>query len=118
MRGRAMAVEPAAAAILRGDLAALDGISEKPMFGGLGFMRGGHLLAGVTSGGGFFYRTGKSREVAAQAHPGVAPFADASGRRKMGGFVILSPDHRGDGATRAALLDLALQNAAELPPKE
>ena len=113
-----MAVDPDTAAMLRGDLAALEGVSEKPMFGGLGFMRGGYLLAGVTVGGGLFYRTGKSREAAAQAHPGVLPFADASGRRKMGGFVILSPEHRGDGATRAALLDLALQNAAELPPKE
>ncbi|MFV0299919.1 MAG: TfoX/Sxy family protein [Paracoccus sp. (in: a-proteobacteria)] len=111
-----MAVDSGAARMMRDDLSALDGISEKKMFGGLGFMRGGHMLSGVMSTGALLYRVGKPREAAALALPGVLPMA--MGARVMGGFVMLAGEARADDAGRARLLGLALENASELPPKE
>ncbi|WP_299845309.1 TfoX/Sxy family protein [uncultured Paracoccus sp.] len=111
-----MAIDPGAAEMMRDDLSALDGISEKKMFGGLGFMRGGHMLTGVMSTGALLYRVGKTHEAAALALPGVAVMAMAD--RVMGGFVMLTGEAQADEESRARLLALALENASELPPKE
>lgn len=111
-----MAVDPGAADLMRGDLAALDGISEKKMFGGLGFMQGGHMLAGIMSGGALLYRVGKPRQDRALAREGVSVMEHAG--RRMGGFVMVEGEAQADDDLRAELLQLALQNHAELPPKE
>ena len=111
-----MAIDPGAAEMMRDDLSALDGISEKKMFGGLGFLRDGHMLTGIMSTGALLYRVGKPREAQALALPGVAPMA--MGDRVMGGFVMLTGEAQADEENRARLLALALENAAELPPKE
>ena len=109
-----IAFDPGTAELMRDDLSALDGISEKKMFGGLGFMQGGHMLTGVMSTGALMYRVGKTRQAQAQAMPGVGPMEH--GGRSMGGFVVLSGDAMADDDRRAALLAMALQNAQELPP--
>lgn len=111
-----MAIDPGAAQLMRDDLSALTGISEKKMFGGLGFMRAGHMLAGVMSTGALLYRVGKPREDAACALEGVGVMEH--GGRRMGGFVMLTGAAQADDDSRAALLTMALENAAELPPKE
>ena len=111
-----MAVDPGAAQMMRDDLAHLDGLSEKKMFGGMGFMRDGHMLTGVVSHGALLYRVGKARQDAALARPGVS-MMEGNGRT-MGGFVILQGDALADDDLRAELLSMALANAAELPPKE
>lgn len=111
-----MAIDPGAAQMMRDDLSALDGLSEKKMFGGLGFMRDGHMLTGVMSQGALMYRVGKSRQDAALSLPGVA-MMQGNGR-VMGGFVTLQGDALADDDLRRTLLSMALENAAELPPKE
>ena len=111
-----MAVDPGAAALMREDLSHLADLSEKPMFGGMAFMREGHMLAGVMSDGGLIYRVGKPREADACAMPGVGPMQ--SGERRMGGFVVLSGQPMADDDLRRRLLDLALINAADLPAKD
>lgn len=111
-----MAIDPGAAAMMRDDLSALDGVSEKKMFGGMGFMRDGHMLTGVMSTGALLYRVGKPRQDHALALPGVSLMEH--GGRRMGGFVMLSGAAQADDELRTELLSLALDNAAELPAKE
>lgn len=111
-----MAIDPGAADLMREDLSALDGVSEKKMFGGLGFMRNGHMLTGIMSDGALIYRVGKDRQDRALDWPGVSMMAGNG--RVMGGFVTLQGEAQADDDLRAQLLSLALDNAAELPPKE
>jgi hypothetical protein len=60
-------------------------VSEKKMPGGLAFLAGGHLTAGVY-GDGLIARTGAQDMGAATARPGVRPF-DMTGR-PMRGIVV------------------------------
>lgn len=114
--GAVMAIDPGAAEMMRDDLSTLDGISEKQMFGGMGFMHAGHMLTGIMSTGALLYRVGKPRQDAALTLPGVSLMKHAG--RVMGGFVMLSGDAQADDKLRAELLSMALENAAELPQKE
>ena len=67
------------AELLRNNLADMPDIAEKRVFGGLCFMKDGHMLCGVHKGGGMF-RVGKGRQTAALAVEGAAPLA-FTGRR-------------------------------------
>lgn len=111
-----MAADPGLVALLRDDFSDIERLREKPMFGGMGLMLQGHMVAGVMSSGALLYRPGKPREVQALALPQVTPMAH--GGRRMGGFVMLAGEAAADDETRAALKALSLQNHAELPPKE
>ncbi|MCQ0969072.1 TfoX/Sxy family protein (plasmid) [Paracoccus sp. TK19116] len=111
-----MAADPGSVVLMRDDLCHLGDFSEKAMFGGMGFMRDGHMLAGVMSDGGMMYRVGKPRESEALRLPGVGPMQ--SGARRMGGFVVISGSQLADDDLRRRLLDLALTNATELPLKD
>lgn len=66
-----MAYDEGLAELLRADLAEIPGIEEKRMFGGLAFMKDGHMLCGVHKGGGMF-RVGKPRHAEALAIEGQA----------------------------------------------
>lgn len=111
-----MAVDPGALDLMRGDLAGIDGISEKSMFGGLGFMMAGHMLGGIMSGGALLYRVGKARQNSATGHDGVSVMQH--GGRIMSGFVMVEGEAQADDDLRAGLLRMALDNHADLPPKE
>ena len=100
--------------MMRDDLADVDGITERNMFGGICFMLNGNMLCGVHKGGGMF-RIGKPRYAAALEVPGAAPLSFTG--RKMGGMVDASDLALNDDANRAALLALALTNARALPAK-
>lgn len=102
------------AEVMRADLAALDGIDERRMFGGLCFMLRGHMLCGVHKDGAM-YRVGKPRAAAALALAGTRPM-DFTGR-PMAGFVDVDRDAMEDAPTRHALLELAQANVATLPPR-
>ena len=108
-----MAYDPGLAQLLRDDLASL-APEEKPMFGGLCFMASGNMICGVHKAGGLF-RVGKANMDAALALPGVGPM-EMTGRR-MAAFVDAAPAALADDATRAALMRLALEFHASLPPK-
>ena len=109
-----MAYDEGLAELLRGDLAEFDAIEEKRMFGGLAFMKDGHMLCGVHKGGGMF-RVGKARHAEALTLEGASPMAFTG--RPMGGMVDVSDEAMADDARRARLLALALANVAELPPR-
>ncbi len=109
-----MAYDEGMAEILRGDLADQTRVEEKRMFGGLCFMLEGHMLCGVHTDGGMF-RVGKDRQAAALAIDGVSEMAFTG--RKMGGLVDVTDDVMADDARRGALMTLAKENVASLPPR-
>ena len=109
-----MAYDEGLADILRGDLAAFSVIEEKRMFGGLCFMKDGHMLCGVHKGGGMF-RVGKSRHAEALAIDGAGPMQFTG--RPMGGLVDVTDEALADDARRGRLMALALANVRELGPK-
>ena len=109
-----MAYDEGLAELLREDLAGVDAIEEKRMFGGLAFMKDGHMLCGVHKGGGMF-RVGKAHHAEALRIEGAMPMTFTG--RPMGGMVDVSDDAMADDTRRGHLMALALANVAELPPK-
>jgi hypothetical protein len=91
-----MAYDEGLAQLMRDDLADRPGIAEKKMFGGI-------------------CRVGKEREAAALAIEGAGEMTFTG--RRMSGMVDVSEDCLSDEDARAALMALALANAAALPPK-
>lgn len=100
--------------ILRDELATLDGITERRMFGGLCFMLNGNMLCGVDKNGGMA-RVGKDNEAAALELPGIEPLSFTG--RKMGGMVDINPEAMENDATLKAVLALALEFVQVMPAK-
>lgn len=98
---------------MRADLGAEPGLSEKKMFGGLCFLLYGNMVCGVMKDGAM-YRPGKARE--AEALAAGAQELSFTGRR-MGGMVEIDAGGFAQDSLRRRLTDLALLNAASLPPK-
>lgn len=109
-----MAYDEGHATLMREELADIEGITEKKMFGGLCFLLHGIMVCGVQKGGGMA-RVGKEREAEALKIDGVDPLSFTG--RKMGGMVDISEDLLGDDDRRAQVIALALTNARSLPPK-
>jgi TfoX/Sxy family transcriptional regulator of competence genes len=109
-----MAYDEGLAQILRTDLADEPGIAEKRMFGGLAFLRDGHMVCGVHKGGAMF-RVGKPAEAEALALEGVTPMAFTG--RRMGGMIEATDKAMADDATRGRLMALAVTHARGLPQK-
>jgi TfoX/Sxy family transcriptional regulator of competence genes len=89
------------------------GVSEKKMFGGLAFLTGDHLTAGVY-GDGLIARIGAQDMAAAAAGPGVRPF-DMTGR-PMRGIVVIDSAVLEDKALDR-WIGQARRHVAGLPPK-
>ena len=94
------------AARVRACLAGVEGVSEMKMFGGVGFMLNGNMLAG-TSKRGLLLRVGKERHAEAVAEPGM---------RVMEGYVYADPPPALDAALKARL-ERALDHVRTLAPK-
>ena len=109
-----MAYDEGLAELLRGALFEMQGIVEKHMFGGLCFMKDGHMLCGVHKGGGMF-RVGKARHEAALDIEGASPMEFTG--RPMGGLVDVTDKAMADDTRRAHLLALALANVEALGPR-
>ena len=109
-----MAYDEGMAQVLRDHLAHEDGITERKMFGGLCFMKNGHMVCGVHQGGGMA-RVGKAAEAAALKIEGVAPLSFTG--RKMGGMVDVADACFADDARRHQIVTMALAYASSLPPK-
>ncbi|WP_238366646.1 TfoX/Sxy family protein [Mesobacterium pallidum] len=109
-----MAYDEGLAQLIRDDLTELDGVSEEKMFGGLCFLRHGHMLGGVTRDGAMF-RVGKPSEAAARAIEGAGPMTFTG--RPMGGMIEVTADALADDTRRGQWLAMALDHAASLPPK-
>src|SRR5262245_23701305 len=90
-----------------------DDVAERPMFGGLTFMVGGHMCCGV-HGDELIVRLHPGDEATALARPNARGMDFTT--RPMRGFVTVAPD----GATGDALrswIALAVAHAETQPPK-
>lgn len=111
-----MTGNPAYLVLIRADLQAA--AQPEPMvtrmFGGRALMLGPHMVASVHPDH-VLYRCGRGGEAAALALAGVDPAQ--MGGRVMAGYVRAGPAALAQGATRAALLDLALREIGRLQPR-
>lgn len=100
--------------LLRHDLGAEPGVTEKMMFGGRAWLLHGNLLCGARDDG-MLVRLGRGNDGWALALPGVVPMLSRA--RPMPGWVRAGPDAFGDDALRRKLLAAALAFARSLPAK-
>lgn len=98
---------------VRAALRDVEELREVKMFGGVGFMVSGNLVA-AASRRGLLLRVGRERQDEALAQPGVRPM-EMRGRR-MEGYVYADPPPRSDDAIKAWLRS-ALDYVQTLPAK-
>ena len=108
-----MAWDEGLAQILR-DALADEPITEKKMFGGLAFLRQGHMVCGVHRGGAMF-RVGRDAYVHALTLPGVGPMMFTG--KPMVSMVACSDAALVDDETHGVLMAMALAAVTVLPPK-
>jgi TfoX/Sxy family transcriptional regulator of competence genes len=89
------------------------GLSEQKMFGGIGFMLEGNMVAGASKRG-LLLRVGKDAYGPALARPGVRPMDMRS--RPVEGYIYVDPAVL-DDATLREWLQLAASFVRTLPPK-
>lgn len=100
--------------LIRDELQAVHGLSEKAMFGGWAWLLDGHLLCGARDDG-MLIRLGNGRDAWARRIDGVLPML--SGERIMHGWVRCGPDVYGEDALRKKLLFHAMEFVRSLPGK-
>ncbi|WDR03727.1 TfoX/Sxy family protein [Devosia algicola] len=103
------------AARIRDRIALDPRITERKMFGGIGFMLNGNMVVGATSKGALMVRLGKNNDDAARALPG-ADLVDFASKR-MGGFLIVPSEAIEEVDRLTAWIDLAMAFTSTLPPK-
>ncbi len=91
----------------------IGGISELKMFGGVGFLLDGNLVAGASKRG-LLLRLGKEQYAEALLSPGVTPMVMRG--KEMPGYVYLDPAAANDDALKG-WLHLAISFVKTLPPK-
>jgi TfoX/Sxy family transcriptional regulator of competence genes len=83
------------------------------MFGGVGFMLNGNLIAGASPRG-LLLRVGSERSAEALARPGARPMVMRG--RALAGYVYVDPPALSAAAVRA-WIELALSYVRALPPR-
>lgn len=109
-----MAYDENLAARVRALLADRDDVAERPMFGGLTFMLGGHMCCGVNRDE-LIVRLDPAEEDAALGRPHVR-LMDLTGR-PMRGFVAVRPEGL-KGRALKRWVGQAVAHAEALPPKQ
>ena len=92
--------------LLSDNLAGVQGLTQKAMFGGLAWLVNGNLLCGSRDDG-MLVRLGKDNDAWALKIPGVAPMVMQG--RKMTGGVRAAPEVCGADGLRKKLLKAALE---------
>jgi len=110
-----MAYDELLAARMRAILAALPGLEEKKMFGGIGFLVNGNMACGVNKND-LIVRVGPEKHAAALARPHTRPF-DMTGRPMAGWVVVESEGCRGE-KDLADWIQQGLAFTRSLPAKE
>lgn len=100
--------------LLREDLGSEQGVSEKAMFGGRGFLLNGNLLCGARDDG-LLVRLGPERDGWALKSIDVDPMMSRG--RRMRGWVRAGPIAFGDDELRRKLLDAAFAFVRSLVAK-
>ena len=83
-----MTAEPEFTNTVRGALANAGDVREVRMFGGIGFMLGGNLVAAISRRG-LLLRVGRDQQAQALARPGARPMVMRG--RTMDGYVYIDP---------------------------
>ena len=109
-----MAYDEALAARIRAALASMPDITEKKMFGGIGFMLRGNMCCGVMKDR-LLVRVGPDAHDDTIAQPGVEPMV--MGGRTSRGFVVIDQDALGSGADLMEWIQRGLDFAGSLPSK-
>lgn len=100
---------------VRAALSLRDGLSERKMFGGLGFMIHGNMACGVTSESELMLRVAPEDLEAALAEEHVREF-DMSGKR-MRNWLIVGREGLETDSDLAGWVDAGADHAASLPEK-
>ena len=109
-----MAFDEKLASRVRSVLEGSPGITEKRMFGGLAFLKAGHMFVGI-SGHKLMARVGKDHHAASLARPHVRPM-DFTGR-PMAGYVYVEPEGLAKDAELAFWVKHCEAFVAALPAK-
>jgi len=99
---------------IRAGLSFTEGVTEKRMFGGLGFMVAGHMVAAASSGGGLMLRLDPAE--AAELVDGVRVRPFRMNGREPAGWLHLEPAAV-DGDELQQWLERGLAFVRTLPPK-
>jgi TfoX/Sxy family transcriptional regulator of competence genes len=110
-----MAYDEVLAERIRDLLAPRDAVTERKMFGGIGFMVGGNMACGVSSTSELIVRLDPEEYEQAVAEPGVRPF-ELTGR-SMKGWILVDGDAVAGDEELAGWVDAGADFAASLPPK-
>ncbi|MFO1183310.1 MAG: TfoX/Sxy family protein [Bauldia sp.] len=105
-----MAFDEKLAAKVRAALAGLSDVSERKMFGGIAFMRGGAMLIGVDKED-LIVRCAREDTDAVLQKPGVRIF-DLSGGRPMKGWLLVGREATNTAKGLRAWIDFAVAYAA------
>ena len=111
-----MAYDEGMAERVREAMSARPGVTERKMFGGLGWMIGGNMAVAVMSTGGLIVRLHPDDVPDALREEHVGTFG-REGAKPMTGFVLVEPEGLEDDAELARWVDAGAARASELPPK-
>jgi TfoX/Sxy family transcriptional regulator of competence genes len=111
-----MAYDERLAERIREVIQARPDVTERKMFGGLGWMIGGNMACGVMREDQLIVRIDPEETAEAIREPHVSEFG-RPGSKPMKGFVMVEPEALADDAELARWVDRGAARAAELPPK-
>jgi TfoX/Sxy family transcriptional regulator of competence genes len=113
VEGRRMNAEYDLASAVREALAGVGAVTEVKMFGGIGFMLSGNMVAAASKRG-LLLRVGSERSADMLAKAGVRPMVMRG--RTMEDYVYIDPPALSDASVRAGV-KVALGFVQTLPPK-
>lgn len=108
-----MAYDEVLADRLRDELG--DEVTEKKMFGGIGFLVAGNMAVGVSSGSELIVRVDPDDYDTFASEPGARPFE--VGGRGMKGWLLVDPSVLTESADLVRWVDRGTSYAGSLPPK-
>ncbi len=110
-----MTHDPDLAFRIRTAIAGRPGVSEKKMFGGIGFLLDGNLLVTASGRGGMLVRVGPDGHASAIAAPHASPMV--MGGRGMLGYVKVEPAGVATQGAVSSWIERAWKHVRTLPPK-
>jgi hypothetical protein len=113
-----VAYDEALADRVRDLLAARSEVSERKMFGSLCFLVGGNLAVCARKGGNLLVRLDPEDAERAIAEEGVDQMEMGPSKRRMKGWVFVSPERISADADLAEWVEAGADFAASLPPKD
>ena len=108
--------DPALAERIRTALSNRPGVSEKAMFGGIGFLLDGNLLVSASGRGGMLVRVGPEGHEAAIQSPHTKVME--MGGRGMLGYVVVAPPGVASQGAVASWIERAYKHVRTLAPKK